>query len=435
MQPITVWIQSPDPKARYALDQLLGVMLGWSVRFVPNPEELDPRRGPCLVYGAKGFDGAFHIQPTGWLRIGRLPPIEPDFLEIDGVPVLFPESDGHLAFDVVAAAFFMLARFEEWAGLPEDAHGRPVTSNMHAARHGYLGRPVVDEWALLLAEKWRSIDTRVPEPIRAYRQVATVDLDNGFKYLGRSWWRTLGAWSRDLIRANWDDAHERIQVLAGRVPDPFILDDKVLHTLTSCAERSIAFVLAADRGRWDHAVAVDHPAYAIELRRLAGRMEVGVHPSYNSSVTEGLTESERDRLSRAVGIDVSLSRQHFLRFRTPGTFRTAIDLGIREEHSMGCHDQLGFRAGTCTPYEWYDLEHDAPTSVVIHPFCVMDNTLRIKLGLDPAQAVESVRPIIEAVRRVRGTFTGLWHESYLAQSGRNRPWREAMLRIIEEAAP
>lgn len=435
MQPITVWIQSPDPKARYALDQLLVVMLGWSVRFVTNPEELDPRRGPCIVYGAKGFDGALRIHPNGWLRIGRLPPIEPDHLELDGVPVLFPVSDGHLAFDIVAAAFFMLARFEEWAGLPEDAHGRPVTSSMHAARHGYLGRPVVDEWALLLAEKWRSIDPRVPEPIRTYRQVATVDLDNGFKYLGRSWWRTLGAWSRDLLRANWDDAWERIQVLVGRVPDPFILDDKVLHTLTSNAERSIAFVLTADRGKWDHAVAVEHPAYEMALRRLAGRMEVGVHPSYRSSDTEGLTESERDRLSRVIESEVSLSRQHFLRFRTPGTFRTAIDLGIREEHSMGCHDQLGFRAGTCTPYTWYDLDKDAPTSLIIHPFCVMDNTLRVKLGLDPAQAVEEVRPIIESVRKVRGTFTGLWHESYLARTGGNRPWREGILRIIEEAAP
>lgn len=435
MQPLTVWIQSPDPKARYALDQLLRVILGWSVRFVSHSEEIDPEHGPCLVYGLNRMAGAYHILPCGWLRSGELPSIDPGIAEHKGVPVLFPVSHGNLAFDIVAAAFFLLARVEEWAGMPEDAHGRPLTSSMHAARHGYLSRPVVDEWAILLADSWRSLDPRVPEPIRSYHQVATVDLDNGFKYLGRSWWRTLGAWSRDLLRANWDDAQERIQVLAGRVPDPFILDDQVLDTLRSNAERSIAFVLAADRGTWDHAVAVDHPAYAIELRRLAGRMEIGVHPSYRSSATEGLTELERDRLSRVIAGDVSLSRQHFLRFLMPRTFRTAIALGMKEEHSMGCHDQLGFRAGTCTPYTWYDLERDAPTSLTIHPFCVMDNTLRVKLRLDPAQAVKEVRPIIDSVRKVRGTFTGLWHESFLARTSSHRPWREAILRIIAEAAP
>ncbi|HRD51477.1 MAG TPA: hypothetical protein PKY96_02405 [Flavobacteriales bacterium] len=164
-------------------------------------------------------------------------------------------------------------------------------------------------------------------------------------------------------------------------------------------------------------------------------MEIGLHPSYRSIEQDGVTQHERNRLSLAIGQTITQSRQHFLRFNTPETFRTAIALGFREEHSMGCHDQLGFRAGTCTPYTWYDLERDEPTSLTIHPFAVMDNTLREKLELSPEDAVRDASRVIDAVKRVRGTFTGLWHESFLASTGKQTAWRGAILRIIRDAQP
>jgi hypothetical protein len=197
------------------------------------------------------------------------------------------------------------------------------------------------------------------------------------------------------------------------------LDRELLDAFDASAQRRIAFVLAADRGEWDHAVPVEHPAYATYLKMLAQRMDIGIHPSYMSSQAEYLTAGERDRLRAAVNSRITLSRQHFLRFSMPKTFRDALTLGFTEEHSMGCHDRLGFRAGTCTPYAWYDLEREQATDLIIHPFAVMDNTLREKLKLDPEEAVKASRSIIESVKRVRGTFTGLWHESFLSSSQTN----------------
>lgn len=435
MQPFRVWIESHDPKARYALDQLLGSMLGWPIHFVSDASEVRPDEGPCLVYAHDPIPGAFRIKPCGWFLEPAVSSTEPTVSESHGIPVLFPTSEDDLGFDALAAAFYTLARVEEWADLREDEHGRPLASDMHASRYGYLRRPVVDEWALRLAERWRELDPRLPEPLRKYRHVVTVDLDNGFKYLGRSWWRTLGSWTRDLVQVDLHEVRERWKVIARNEPDPFILDEAVLGAFDRCADRSVAFVLAADRGEWDHAVEVERPIYSAYLRHLAERMEIGVHPSYPSGGNAELIGRERERLSKALGLDVALSRQHFLRFRTPATFRAAIGAGLREEHSMGHHDRLGFRAGTCTPYRWYDLERDLATDLVIHPFCVMDNTLRHKLLMEPEAAVAEVRPLIAAVRKVRGTFTGLWHESFLACTKSSGPWREAILRIIHDAAP
>lgn len=435
MQHINIWMESPGPRARHAAQQLFGTMLGWELRWADSREALASADGPRMAYGGSSVEGAFHIAPSGYLDAVAAGTQDPRVVDVAGIPALFPVQGGDLSFDPFAATFFLLARVEEWAPLPLDDHGRPQSASLHAVRHGYVHRPVVDEWALLIADRWRAVDSRVPAVKRTYSQVATVDLDNGFKYLGRPIWRTAGSWIRDLLRLDLTSVQERGRVLRGRAPDPYRIDDQVLDAFKTCAAHSIAFVLATDRSEWDHAVPVEHPAYATYLRFLALRMEIGVHPSYRSSEVDGLTRRECARLGRILDRDVHLSRQHFLRSATPGTFRTALQIGIREEHSMGLHDRLGFRAGTCTPYAWYDLERDAPTSLMIHPFAVMDNALRDKLRLDPGQAVAEARTIIDSVKRVHGTFTGLWHESFLARTGKHSRWREAILSIIHEAAP
>ena len=158
---------------------------------------------------------------------------------------LFPIDNGDIPFDVFAASFFLLSRYEEWHRLPSDTHDRPLTNALHAARHQYLHHPIVDEWALLLAQRWKSLDPSFVAPARRYRQVITVDLDNGFKYLGRPLWRTLGGTGRDLLRREWSEVSERLRVLRGAEEDPFVIDLELQETFKRTADRIAFFVLAA----------------------------------------------------------------------------------------------------------------------------------------------------------------------------------------------
>lgn len=414
---------------------MLEGMLGWNVRWVPDAKEFAAAEGPRLCYGLHVFEGAFHIVPAGLLNEEGVRKLEPELRELDAIPVLFPVQGGHLPFDPFAAAFFHLTRYEELSGLPDDALGRPLAGRMHASRHAYLHRPVVDEWALLLARTWQRFDTRVPAPQRSYRFVNTIDLDNGFKYLGRPLWRSLGSMARDVFRGAWSELPARLFVLVGQRPDPFDIYDELRQRLSEGAARTVFFVLTAPRGPMDHAVPVEYSAYSERLRALATWAEVGLHPSYNSSEDPRLTATEKERLSSLLGKSVSLSRQHFLRFKLPDTYRELEKNGIGEEHSMGTHEQLGFRAGTCTPFPWFDVLDDRATGLIVHPFAVMDNTLRHKLQLTPDQAVAAAAVLIEQVKAVEGTFTGLWHESFLSRSAEDAPWRDAILRIIQLARP
>ena len=430
---VHVHLERPTERSRYAVEQVLASMLGWSVRWVPSVEDLLAIEGPKLLYGSQHRPGVFTVVPAGLLEETGVRPLDPERATHAELPVLFPVSGGPLPFDPFAAAFFQLTRYEEVLGMEEDLHGRPVAARLHAARHGYLDRPIVDEWAMALARSWKAMDPLVPEPRRTYRKVDTIDLDNGFKYLGRPLWRTLGSMVRDVIKGDPGEISRRWDVLGGRQKDPYDVYDDLRSCMGRSQDRTVFFILSAPRRRWDHAVPLSFAPYASRIRELAEWAEVGLHPSYGTSEDEAMATREREALAGVTDRPVTASRQHFLRMRLPHTYRMLERMGIRDEYSMGLHDALGFRAGTSMPYRWYDLLDERSTTLTVHPFAVMDNTLRVKLGLSPEQAVERVERIVQRIRAVEGTFTAIWHESFLADEPANASWRKAIMEMMERS--
>jgi hypothetical protein len=435
MTDIHVHIERPSPRARYIVRHLLGRMTGWEMLEVEDVETFRGIHGPKLVYGTKPVSGAFHIVPEGLLDRHGTALLDPITGTWGTLPVLFPVDQGRLPFDPFSAAFFLLSRYEEVAPIARDAHGRPVTQTLHSARNGYLQRPIVDEWLIALAEHWRTSDPRLPALKRTYSQVATLDVDNGAMYTGREWWRSIGGAARDLLRGRAGRVSDRIATLMGRREDPYAVHGAFAEMARRHGARAIVNFLVARRGRFDHAVSAAHASMRACIRSMDRQVEVGIHPSYGSSDRLGMIAAQKSALENIIGHAVTVSRQHFLRFRSPTTFRELERLGIREEHSMGMPDNIGFRAGTCTPYPFYDLGSEEETSLMIHPFTVMDSALAYGMRLAPGAAVVAAQRMADAVRRVGGTFISVWHERFLSGYGDEAGWDQVAERVMNHARP
>ena len=57
---------------------------------------------------------------------------------------------------------------------------------------------------------------------------------------------------------------------------------------------------------------------------------------------------------------------------------------------MGFASMPGFRSGTSNSYFFYDLDLELETDLKIHPFIVMDVTLKNYLNLDPKDAISKI---------------------------------------------
>jgi hypothetical protein len=170
--------------------------------------------------------------------------------------------------------------------------------------------------------------------------------------------------------------------------------------------------------------------YKLTIKRLADYFEIGIHPGYMSNSEPERLPQEISRLSDVSKVDVVNSRQHFLMVRMPQTYQRLLENDIQNDYSMGFASQLGFRMSTCSAVPWYNLKAEQITPLMLHPFPVMDATLNMYLQLSPTEAVEAVKPLIEKVRAVDGTFMTLWHNESLSDIWQWKGWKHVLEDII-----
>jgi hypothetical protein len=406
-------------------------MLGWRPVVTSSPEEFRSASGPKLSYSAGPIDGAYHVPVSGALDRGHAPMDVPIYARRQGMVVLYPLADER--FDVFASIFHLLSLAEEYAIEPKDEHGRITSSALSLVANHLEHTPVVDQWALWLAHELRTMFPDLPPPARSYRHVLSVDVDNGLKYAARSWYRTLGAAGRDLIGGRGQQFTARSRVVIGAEPDPFLRVPEQLAAVHRSVDRCIAFLLMRGEQANDHAARPAHPLFKALVRDLRKHAELGLHPSYESSRQPERISMERELLSSIAVQPVDLSRQHFLRWSLPATLRELVALGFTEDHTLGFSDRPGFRAGTCTPFPWYDLEREQETALVLWPFACMDSALHEKVGLDPDAALDEFKRMADAVRAVNGTFVSVWHDRYLSGDAQYAAWPEVMKKLVEHA--
>lgn len=345
--------------------------------------------------------------------------------------VLFPQPEGDIPFDLFAMTFYLLSRYEEWQSPHTDAHGRFSASASMAHSTGNLQRP----WLDYVLEKFKAQLLGMFPGMGCKQQtfsfIPTIDIDMAYCYAGKPLWRQLLAAGKDLLSGKGQQLGERLAVLNGTKPDPF--DCYELLNRLHAQFPAIYFFLLADYTdkdknlRWNGA-----PMHQV-VQQTARKFTTGIHPSYYSSNNPALFAKEIKRLRALRDGKVVHSRQHFLRMNYHLTCPHLIENGIRHEYSMGYAETIGFRASTARSFAFFNLTTNRQTPLTIHPFMLMDVTLKNYMALAPEQAIEVTAEIIQHVRQVNGELISLWHNESLSDYGEWKGWRTVYEQLINKA--
>ena len=432
---IAVLSSHRHPRLRYVLKEL-GAQLGYRFRLMTDVtkwEEIKTGAKVTLISYA-GSKQAVHW-PTHSFLSGRSPTSAD--LEVtwpkDKSPLFFSTPViGAFSHDYLAMIFFSLSRYEEYGDVTSDQHGRFPASASHAFQHAYLHLPVVNLWTRELGASIRETFSELPNPVLpAFEFIPTYDIDLLWAWQHRGL-RGIGAGGRDLIQGHFLRAWQRF--VTPRHQDPYQTLDflEELH-LANNGLSPIYFWLLADSTDPRDPNPYPSPQEQREwIQRLVARYTVGIHPSYRSSNQPELFRIEAERLAEITGAAVRHSRQHFLRFRMPETFRQLRLAGITHDYSMGYADAVGWRAGTNFAFSWYDLELEEATSLMIHPFAAMDVTLKNYLHLDPVEAKQAVLALSRNLQPFGGPFMLLWHNTSFAEIYGWRGWRKMYADLVRE---
>lgn len=402
------------PRLRYAFDFLLSRSLNLSVRYTDQLADVDQGDQLTINYDQQHRNWAtINLPASGWLWQSGIQPINPGVGHYGDLITLFPVSDRtfSIPFDLPAALFYLLSRYEEYLPFTADYHGRFPAKASIAYQQGFLQRPVVNEWVLFFRKVAQQQGVTVSACPLAYRFLPTYDVDLAWAYRHRPLWWQLATLARDSFRWDWSTWSERWSVLSRQQNDPYDTYDWLdgLHQKHQLKARY--FWLLSTSGRYDRGFSVSSPPFRQLFRRHQSRYSCGIHPSYRSNQDATVLDEEIRRYTQLSGAPPSTSRQHFLKLTFPTTYRHLIRVGIQSDWSLGYPEQPGFRSGYGGPFLWYDLQKEETTDLVLIPFQVMDGTLYRYMNLSPDAAAEQLEALINICREHKAWLVSLWHNS------------------------
>lgn len=347
----------------------------------------------------------------------------------DGFPVLFPSEQGY-GFDLLAAIFYLITRYEEYLPHSKDEFGRYNHVQSIAYKNGFLQLPLINIWLWFFANAVRE-KNGVVLPLLPFRFLPTYDIDLAWSFLHKDWWRTAGGAAKAILQGEIAAVRQRIRVLSGKEKDPFHVyeDLHALHTKYGL-EPIYFFPMGEQINRYDKNIVPKKRALQKLIGEHASRYDIGLHPSWRSEDEQQLLAEELSRLEQITGKKITASRQHYIRFNLPHTYGRLIEAGITDDYSMGYGSVNGFRASIAAPFYWYDLEKEEATSLLVHPFCFMDANALFEQKLSPEAASDELMGYYHSLQRWGGTLITIWHNNILGTDKLYRGWSQVYKNFI-----
>jgi hypothetical protein len=427
-------IYTPEitPRIEYVFDMVFKNELGIEYSITTYRHRFEGYSQEKLNYSTGRVGNELFVKSSGLLGEKRIEKKVVPLSRQEDIAVLFP-GDDDLGFDIFSAVFYMVSRYEEYLPFTPDTHGRFTPKDSLAFQYDFLQYPVVNNWILIfrkiLSEKFPSLVFSD----RDFKSIFTYDIDIAYAFRGRNRLRTAGSVLKDVALLNLKNISRRIAT-SRTEKDPWDIYDNLGSTIKEKELKTIFFFLLADYAVYDRNLPWDEPLMEELIKKITAFSPVGIHPSYRSSEIPGKIETEKNRLEKLSGKKITKSRQHYLRFKMPGTYRDLIKAGITEDHSMGFADMPGFRAGTCTPFYFYDLEKERATTLKIFPVTCMDATFYYNLKLSPAKSIDIILALIKEVKKVNGVFISIWHNNIISDTGPFKGWKSVHAEVINSTS-
>lgn len=433
MSKIVLTYPSPTNRMRYSAHIVFEVCLGMEVEWVCNNKEdvltisFRDNTITCPLHAISLGDDenarSAGVRWTGWLD-KKYP------CEVLGVT--------DLQFDPLAAAFFCCVRWEEVESQGNknskfrDSHGRYRGMASSAFSHDMLNTPLVENLAHSLAKQ-----LGVPENLYVshYTYEPTIDVDIAYAYKGRGAIYSSIAVLRDLMFFRWCALIDRIKVIRGGV-DPYFTYDWLVNFHNRMNLSSRFFILYSEYKR-PYDLPVNKDVLKTLIAHLVKSSSVSWHPSYAASSSLDNFVKEKfifDKINVQGGNCTDVIRTHFL-MGEQSSWKKFEANGIKHDFSMGYADHVGFRSGMSKPYPAYDLKSDLPLQLIIHPFAVMDSTLKSYLKLDASAAIDVVSQLSDNVREVGGVMVTVWHNTSVSDYGLWKGWQSLYKKVVSRCIP
>ncbi|RXJ45464.1 polysaccharide deacetylase family protein [Gelidibacter gilvus] len=427
---LLVYTHKITPRLTYAFRHISSRILGVPVSFTTTVEEFIAHDSMKISYTKQPLSSELFIRSHELLFEQGISDVDIHVQDWGSTKCFFSTSDkSSVPFDIFAATFYLLSRYEEYLPHVKDDYGRFLATESLAFNEGFLHQPVVDIWAY----KFKAIlHSQFPEfefPIKKYSIQPVIDVPVAYYFKEKGLLRTFGGTLSDLFSLKIKQFYRRFQALAGFKRDPYDTFKWIVTKQRQTPNKFIVFFLIGEYSTYDKNININKKRFVSLIKYVADYCKVGLKVSYLALDDKEMLKHEKRTLEATTNYPLEASRHSFSKLNLPESYRNLIELEIKQDFTMGYINHIGFRAGTCTPFQFYDLDYEVQTPLQINPFHCVDYALLKRQSL--LDKKEDLMRVIREVKNVNGTFVPVFHNYAFSDLDRWKGFRELFRMVLE----
>ncbi|PZP42427.1 MAG: hypothetical protein DI598_16945, partial [Pseudopedobacter saltans] len=203
------------------LSYILNFFWGNNYHITNSVEDFRSHIGAKIAYSSDQIDErAYWIQSTDLLQKQNIEPQSCNISYWKNLPIFF-QNGGDLPFDILAASFYLLSRYEEYLPHEKDQYGRYKETNAIAFKEKFLHLPLVDLWfqqvETILQEKFSDYQPQ----LSTFRYIPTFDIDMPYALLHKPFYVQVGRLAKNMLNGNREEFNFQINILTAKTQDPF----------------------------------------------------------------------------------------------------------------------------------------------------------------------------------------------------------------------
>lgn len=405
-------------------------VLGVPVKFTTTVEEFIAHDSMKLSYTKQPLSNEIFVKSHELLFEQGLSDIDIHVHDWENTKAFFPTSErSNLPYDIFAATFYLLSRYEEYLPHVKDEYGRFMASESIAHKNNFLHQPVVDIWSYKLK---KVLEHHFPDfdfPKKKYSVKPIIDVPSPYLYKLKGIMRTVGGTVKDIFSFRLRNIYERFSVLLGFKHDPYDTFKYIINRQKQSKYKFLFFFLIGDYSTFDKGINIQKRKYVALIKHVLDYCNVGLKVSYFALNNKDILKKEKKTIEQVINTSLLASRNSFSKLNLPESYENMVELEIFEDYTMGYVNEIGFRAGTCTPFFFYDLDYEIQTPLKISSYHILDYALLKTVSLLDKKKV--VNQLINEIKQVHGEFVFVFHNYTFSNSERWKHFKELFNHILD----
>lgn len=426
---LLIYTPKITPRIIYVFKHLCTHILGLEIKFTIKIEEFIAHEGLKFSYGKKRLGNELFVQNVDLLLEQGLSDLVIKVQEWEDTKCFFSVSENSdLPFDIFAASFYMLSRYEEYLPHVKDDFGRFPASESLAFKEGFIKQPVIDLWAYKFREILKKKFGNIEFKKRKFESISIISVSHVFNFKNKGFLRSLVGTVIDLGKFKFSRVSDRIKVITKFKKDPYNVFDELIYFIKNYKIKLVFMFQLSDYSAYDKNINYNRQNYISIIKYVADYAKVGLRLGFFAVQNIEDLKKEKKRFENIIHGPLQNVINPKYNLQLPLQYEYLNELDVPNDYSMGYPESLGFRAGTSTSFFFYDINVELTTPLSIHPyvfhsqFCRLENTEDVQ---------DSISAMLINLKKVDGIFRGVFKNRDFSEYS-NSSYYYSLLKQIHE---